>query len=330
MRLHARLIGLSLVASACARPHALATAAAASTLAVGTVHEDAFFSEALGVSKHLAIYLPPSYARDPNRRFPVAYYLHGLGGSETDWLSRAGIDRVADSLIASGAPEMIVVMPDGDDGWYTTWVDQLEYKTCADTVRGEAASRYCVAHQRYDDYIARDVVHYVDATYRTHADRGHRMIGGLSMGGYGAITLALRHPELFAVAVSHSGVLSPRYFGPHPFSAPPRYASSPEELRTIGGAFAARYVRYWGLDSTRWRAADPALIAADARGSAPALYFDCGKDDPFIDQNRALDWELTRLGVPHTFVERNGTHNWRYWSSWIGVGMAWGVQHLSG
>ena len=311
------------------RPHAPATAAAAIDRAAGTVHEDTFFSEALGVAKHLAIYLPPSYAREPNRRFPVAYYLHGLGGSETDWLSRAGIDIVADSLIAAGSPEMIVVMPDGDDGWYTTWTDQLDYKTCADTVRGEAPSRYCVAHQRYDDYVAHDVVHYIDATYRTRADRGHRMIAGLSMGGYGAITLALRHPEIFAAAVSHSGVLSPRYAGSRPFAAPPRYAATPEELRTVGGSFAARYLRYWGTDSMRWRSADPAVIAAEVHGVTPALYFDCGKDDPYIDQNRALDWELTRLAIPHTFVERSGTHNWRYWSSWVGVGMAWGVHALA-
>jgi len=317
-----------MVVGACAGAHPPMTTGATANRFTGTVHEDAFFSDALGVTKHVAVYLPPSYVREPNRRYPVAYYLHGLGGSETDWLSRAAIDVVADSLFAAGTPEAIIVMPDGDDGWYTTWVDQLDLKTCADTVRGESAARYCVAHQRYDDYVTRDVVRHVDATYRTRADRGHRVIGGLSMGGYGAITLALRHPDLFAAAVSHSGVLSPRYAGARPFNAPPRYAATPDELRTVGGAFAARYLRYWGTDSIRWRAADPAIIAAGVRGAKPAIYFDCGKDDPYIDQNRALDWELTRLGVSHTFVERAGTHNWRYWTSWVGVGLAWGLGRL--
>ena len=325
----APLIGFLILMGACAPTRTPVVATPTANRPTGTVHEDAFFSDALGVEKHVAVYLPPSYSRDANRRYPVAYYLHGLGGSETDWLSRAAIDVVADSIIAAGAREMIIVMPDGDDGWYTTWSDQLEYQTCADTVRGEAAGRYCVAHQRYDDYVVRDIVRHIDATYRTRADRGHRMIGGLSMGGYGAISLALRHPDVFAVAVSHSGVLSPRYSGPRPFSAPPRYAATPDELRTVGGSFSARYLRYWGTDSTRWRDADPAIIAARSRGARVALYFDCGKDDPFIDQNRALDWELTRLGVDHTFVERSGTHNWRFWASWVGTGLRWGLQRLS-
>jgi S-formylglutathione hydrolase FrmB len=291
----------------------------------GTVHEDLFFAPSLGVSKRLVVYLPPSYGRDTTRRYPVAYYLHGLSGTETDWLSKGSIDAVADSLFSRGVPEMIIVLPDGDDGWYTTWVSQVAYRTCADTLHNESPERYCVAHERYDDYIARDVVQHVDSTYRTRRDRDARGIGGLSMGGYGAISIALRHPEVFGFAASHSGVLSPMYIGPRPFVEPIRYATTVDDLKRATGGFWPRYLLYWGTDLDRWRAADPSRLAALAvqRGRMPALFIDCGQDDGFVDQNRAFHAELTRLGVRHEYAEWPGAHTWRYWSSHVGQSLAW-------
>jgi S-formylglutathione hydrolase FrmB len=290
-----------------------------------------FFSDALGVRKHLVIYLPPSYDRDARRRFPVAYYLHGLSGAEADWVAKGGIDVTADSLFATGLPETILVMPDGDDGWYTTWATQYSYVTCADTLHVESPSRYCVQHERYDDYVAHDVVAFIDAHYRTVADRAHRGIGGLSMGGYGALILALRHPETFAAAASHSGVVSPMYTGPHPFAEPARYGTTLEELRPAAGGFWARYMNFWGSDIARWRAIDPAHAAealANSRGVRPALFFDCGTEDGFIDQNRALHAELTRLGIEHTYAEWPGAHTWRYWSVHVAESLAWMTRRI--
>ena len=292
----------------------------------GTVHEDVFFSQALGVRKHLAVYLPPSYSRDTTRRFPVAYYLHGLSGSETDWLSRAAIDVIADSLATAGGPEMIVVMPDGDDGWYANWADPIPYRACADTTRNESPNRYCVQRADYEDYIARDLVSFIDSRYRTMDDRAHRGIGGLSMGGYGALILALRHPDVFGAAASHSGVVSAMYSGPKPFAAPARYATTVDELRALGSAFWNRYTRFYGSDLERWRGADPARVAErlkQANRPIPALFIDCGRDDGLVDQNRALDWELTRLGIPHKYAEWPGAHTWRYWSTHVPESMAW-------
>jgi S-formylglutathione hydrolase FrmB len=292
----------------------------------GTVHEDQFFAPSLGVSKHLVVYLPPSYGRDTTRRYPVAYYLHGLSGTETDWLSKGSLDAVADSLFARGVPETIIVLPDGDDGWYTTWVSPVAYRTCADTLHNESPDRYCVAHERYDDYIARDVVQHVDSTYRTRRERDARGIGGLSMGGYGAISIALRHPDIFGAAASHSGVVSPMYAGPRPFAGQVRYAANVDELKTVTAPYWSRYLLYWGTDLDRWRAADPAHIAEQAkrRGQRlPALFLDCGREDGFVDQNRALHAELTRLGVAHQYAEWPGAHTWRYWSSHVGESLAW-------
>ena len=292
----------------------------------GRVHEDVFTSEALGVAKHLVVYLPPSYDRDRNRRYPVVYYLHGLSGTETDWLSKGSIDVAADSLFANGTREMILVMPDGDDGWYTTWANQVPRASCADTLHTESADRYCVAHERYDDYIAHDVVGFVDAHYRTRADRAHRGIAGLSMGGYGAVILALHYPRVFAAAASHSGVLSTLYVGPHPFTEPARYAERVEDAQPAAGGFWPRYQLYWGSDIAHWYAADPARAAAallHAGGPMPALLIDVGRDDGFADQNRAFHSELVRLGIQHEYAEWPGAHTWQYWSTHVRQSLAW-------
>jgi len=295
------------------------------------VHEDVFHSDALDATKHVVIYLPPAYATSPTRRFPVAYYLHGLGGSETDWVSKGGIDGAADSLFAAGTPEMILVMPDGDDGWYTTWTTQVPYAQCADTLHVESPDRYCVRHERYDDYVARDVVAYIDAHYRTMADRAHRGIGGLSMGGYGALSIALHYPNVFAAAASHSGVVSPMYVGPHPFAAPVRYGGNAEQIKPAAGGFWPRYLLYWGTDTSRWAEADPAHEAKrlqQSGGTMPALFFDCGKSDGFVDQNRALDAALTAIDVPHAYAEWAGAHTWRYWSTHVRESLAWMGQRI--
>src|SRR3954469_23523747 len=83
----------------------------------GSVAQESFFSDVLGVRKRLVVYLPRSYTRESTRRYPVVYYLHGLSGSQGDWVSKGGIDGIADSLFGASTPEMILVMPDGDDGW---------------------------------------------------------------------------------------------------------------------------------------------------------------------------------------------------------------------
>jgi S-formylglutathione hydrolase FrmB len=305
---------------------ASAIASASTPVPAGEIHEDIFESNALGVRKHAVVYLPPSYAKDTTRRYPVVYYLHGLSGTETDWAAKGSIDVAADSLFARGTPEMIIVLPDGDDGWYTTWTTQVAYRTCADTIKTESADRYCTQRQRYDDYIARDLVRHIDAKYRTINDAGRRGIGGLSMGGYGALSIALRYPDVFSAAASHSGVVSPLYAGPKPFKEPVHYATTVDELRPTTGGFWGRYLLYWGTDLARWREADPAHIAEALRrrgGRMPALYFDCGVDDGFVEQNRALHAELTRLQITHTYQEFPGAHTWKYWSTHVRESLAW-------
>lgn len=301
------------------------------------VHTDTFWTQSLGVRKALTVYLPPSYASSPNRRYPVLVYLHGLTGNERNWVDNGMLDRTLDSLAAAGRGEAIVVMPDGDDSWYTTWNILAASPPCAsDTVRKEPAATYCVPWTHYDDYIARDLVSYVDSHYRTISDRRHRGIAGLSMGGYGAMTLALAYPDVFGAAASHSGVLSPRFLGPKPFTPPARYAADSAQFKTAAGGLWTSMLPAFGHDTIGWTARDPARIAirAQQRQRAdgtpiPALRIDCGVQDPYVDQNRDFHATLERLGVSHQYAEWPGKHDWPYWRVHAVESLTFLLQHTA-
>jgi S-formylglutathione hydrolase FrmB len=306
----------------------LALGAPPADTARGTVRPDTIWSGALGVPKRLLVYLPPSYDRDRSRRYPVAYYLHGAWGAEDDWVTLGRIDRTLDSLIAAGLLEMIVVLPDGDDGWYTTWNALNNTAACrADTARREPAQTYCVTWPKYDEYIARELVAHVDSAYRTLAQREHRGIAGLSMGGYGAVSLSLRYPDAFAAAASHSGVLSPRYAGPVPYAPPTRYATGVDVVRGRYSPALWELMRpVFGRDTIGWRARDPTILARHLVASGtrvPALFVDVGGDDPFLEQNRAFRAELTALGIAVQYREWPGKHDWAYWRAHVVESLGW-------
>lgn len=303
----------------------------------GTVVTDTLWSQALATRKALVVYLPPSYRVSPGRRYPVAYYLHGATGDETNWTQRARLADVMDSLVAGGMPEMIVAMPDGDAySYYTTYNVLLDAAGCRRLMLppGGSAEHDCVAWPHYDDYIAYDVVRHVDARYRTQAARPHRGIAGLSMGGYGAITLALQYPGAFAAAASHSGVLWPLDLAPAPAGGRqlPRSTADSAAFARYRAANAPRYAPVFGTDSTGWRARDPATIAARlvARGGAlPALYADCGTEDLFLPENRAFRDAMASLRVPLEYHEWPGGHTWTYWHAHLGQSLRWLAAHIA-
>ena len=303
-------------------------APAASPARASEVRVATFDAPSLGVRKHYLVYLPASYATERSRRYPVVYYLHGADGNEADWVSRAAIDWVMDSLVARGGPEMIVVMPDGDESWYANSATPADSAACAAARGGEDPTLRCVARADYDAYLTGDLVRHVDSTYRTRAGRAHRAIGGLSMGGFGAVRIALAHPDLYAAAASHSGVLSPLFIGPRPFAPPARYTTTIDTLKTLfGGRYTGELRATLGADVAAWRSSDPTELARRLRAAGrplPALHFDAGRDDALvIDQNRAFDAELTALGVPHVYAEWPGRHEWKYWRAHVGEGLFW-------
>jgi S-formylglutathione hydrolase FrmB len=306
----------------------------------GALRIDTVWSQSLGTHKRLYVYLPPGYARDTAARFPVLFYLHGVGGDEENWVRLARLDRVMDSLVAAGHPEAMVAMPDGDDSWYTTWHTLPDAAACrADTARAEPADRYCVPWPHYDDYVARDLVAHVDSAYRTRAESRHRGIAGLSMGGFGAVTLALAYPDVFAAAASHSGVLAPSLIGPRPFpanatAADAQWARTPAELRQAAGdmRFTRWFAPKFGTDTIGWYARDPGRLVQRllAAGRAvPALAIDCGVDDVYLGQNRAFAATLRALGVAHEYREARGGHTWDYWRAQLPSSLAWLLRQVA-
>ena len=126
------------------------------------------------------IILPADYESSGDKRYPVLYLLHGLTGNYLNW-ANMGAGKAAKGL------DLIVVMPDGGNSWYLNWAESGEGQKNA-----------------WDDFITKDLIGHVDSTYRTIASREGRAINGLSMGGYGGLTLGLRHPDLFCSIGSHS------------------------------------------------------------------------------------------------------------------------------
>ena len=302
----------------------------------GTVRTDSLWSQSLGVHKQVVVYLPPSYhtAEAQGRRYPMAVYLHGAWGSESDWTAQGRLAGTMDSLVAAGMPELIVVMPDGDDGWWTTWHYLIDHAACRRVSRRESPDTYCVPWPKYDDYVINDVVGYADATYRTRRDRASRAIAGLSMGGYGAISIAARSPETFAVAASHSGVLRPALMADSSGGAVVwRDARTTSELRTTSGAARWSIIQpAFGTDSVSWMGRDPTrLIArAKARGATlPVFFADVGTGDYLLAQNRSFRDAMQSLGVPLTYREWSGVHDWAYWRAHLAESLRFIATHLT-
>lgn len=298
------------------------------TPATGTLRTDSLWSPSLGVWKRLVVYLPPGYAHDADERHPVAYYLHGMWGSEDNWSAQGRIGAIADSLIARGMPELIIVMPDGDNGYYTTWATPGNYEACRQQPPiPEPAATYCVPTPRYDEYLARDVVRHVDSTWRTLADPAHRAVAGLSMGGYGAVTLALRHPEVWSAAASHSGVLALIMRGRSADGAPVGAPNGDALERIWGPRFWPLIEPVFGRDTAGWWAREPARLARERASSGvspPALFIDVGVADGLVlEGNRLFVDELRRLGMPAEYHEWPGAHTWEYWRAHVPESLAW-------
>ncbi len=242
----------------------------------GEIVHAALSSEALGVDKDVTIWLPRRYGAG-EARCAVIVLLHGVGGDETDF-ERMEIASRADEIDL----DAIVVMPDGDDGYWVDWAGPLPWDECMTELPPwrrpepgrpppEELAHFCVRRQRYESYVVHDLLDWVDATYRTRPERGARGIGGMSMGGLGALSIAMRHPDVFSVAVSHSGAVSLLYAGPHPFE--PGRALLLDDSTAWGLGREERVPgmpdwvrRIYGPDLEGWRAHDFARGLAPGRG----------------------------------------------------------------
>jgi putative tributyrin esterase len=328
-----RLVRVGVLLMACAT-----TACTQPAWRRGTVQTDTIWSQALGVRKSLVVYLPPSYADlTAKRSYPLVVYLHGGLGNETDWTRDGRLAATMDSLIAAGMQEMIVLMPDGDDGWWTTSHGLNDVAACRRVERKEPADQYCVPWPKYDDYVTHDLLTYADSAYRTLRRRQTRAIAGLSMGGYGAISIAARSPSVFVAAASHSGVLQPALMIDSSQYATTgtvtiRNGRTTDELRTASGTRWPRIAPAFGLDSVSWMARDPAALIerAQRRGETlPAFFVDVGTADHTLTMNRSFRDRMQVLGVPLQYAEGPGAHDWLYWRTHLPESLRFLASHLT-
>lgn len=239
------------------------------------VRIDSLFSPSLGIMKKYSILLPKGYSS--GTRYPVLFLLHGYSGGHTDWTSRT---KLADYI---GDTPLLIVMPDAENSWY------INSKT--------------EPQRRFEDYVVIDLLAFVSRHYAIDTTR--MAIAGLSMGGYGALMLAFRHPTLFRFAASLSGALSiPRDLDVWEQTTWGRRIAP--SLRTAFGT-SGKYDEEHDL---------PSLLRNLRKPSLPYFYVVIGTKDEFptfLPANRSLTDSMRACAVPYEYHETPGGHNWQYW-----------------
>ena len=223
-------------------------------------------SEKMAKKVPATLILPDAYSQQSEQRFPVLYLLHGAGGSHASWRSPVVL-KLADQY------GFMIVCPDGGvTSWYLDSPIDPTFQ--------------------YETFVAQECVAYVDAHFRTHADRNSRATCGFSMGGHGALYLAIRHPQTFGTACSISGGVDIRPF-PTNWDLPTRLGD-----RTT--------------HAENWETHTVINQANALKDGTLAISFECGTEDFFLQVNRALHQQFFEQKITHTYAEHPGSHTGKY------------------
>jgi enterochelin esterase-like enzyme len=248
----------------------------------GTIVRDDVVSVALGgQKKDFLVYLPPSYntAQGQIKHYPTLYLLHGSPGRDSDWFTGGKADQAADTLIALGKiSELIMIVPDGNGrpGQTSEWGNSYDQR------------------QKIETYVSSDLVKYVDAKYHTIADAAHRAIAGLSMGGFGAMNIAVHHPDVFGYAIS------------------------------LGGYYRAEG-SIWGNNALYMHQNSPIeVLPSDRQAWLLQIYIGAAtKDQPYYTYAKQFVQELGKLHMRYQFDVENGSHSWHVWQMQIYYTLPW-------
>ncbi|MBX5450916.1 alpha/beta hydrolase [Thermogemmatispora sp.] len=248
----------------------------------GTVVKDSFASPSLhGQRRSFLVYLPPSYNTPAaqQRRYPVLYLLHGSPGKMVDWITGGKAEQSADTLIDLGKiPELIMVFPDGNGrpGATSEW--------------GNSSDR----QQLLENYVAIDLVQYIDSHYRTIPAPADRAIGGNSMGGFGATNIAIHHPDVFGFVIS------------------------------LGGYYRAEGP-IWGSNPAYRRANSPLYTIASNRRSQQLAFFlgAATRDQPYYSDTLQFAQVLKQHHVRYTLDIEKGYHSWHVWETQLYHALLW-------
>jgi len=244
-----------------------------------------FHSAALNKDVNYAILLPASYNKESKRRYPVLYFLHGMNGNEREF-ERRGVAATVEKMEAGGKiGEFIIVSPAGGNSFYINSKSGV----------------------RYEDAIVKDLIPYIESNYRAVGGSKGRAIQGISMGGFGALMIAFKHPEMFSSVTAHCAALFPTL---------PKPSGDDRRAQFL----AALIGRIFGdpPDDEFFKANNPFDLAdsnqAAIKKSGLKIYFDVGDQDRygFTQPNKAFDEKLNKAGLAHEFHVFPGSHGWEY------------------
>ncbi len=235
-----------------------------------------------GMTVGFNLILPRDYAKS-ERHYPVLYLLHGYTDHYPAWVSYTNLVQYARGC------EEIIVMPEGDNGFYTNSHSDPELA--------------------WEDFLIRDLIPYIDSHYRTLASRQGRAIAGLSMGGYGAMKLGLKYPRMFAAVASLSGALASAQPGKEGID-------DPVFQKLVEGIFGPP-------DNPQRANEDPfQLVKKVSTEEVPQLYIAIGSSDFLLEENREFAKLLSSLKIPYEYREVPGKHEWPVWDRQIQVVLA--------
>jgi S-formylglutathione hydrolase FrmB len=241
---------------------------------------------------HYCVYLPAGYdagaEKHPPQKYPVLYFLHGLGDNEQTLFNSGGWTLLDELRRQHKLGEFLIVAPEGGRTFYINSAD---------------------GRVRYGDFFLQEFVPLIEGKYRISKNRDNRAISGISMGGYGALRLAFSHPEMFSAASAQSAAL---------------ITDSPHELDIAmqsGSQLGKILTPVFGdpVDVQHWDENNPFLLARQNMAALHkvAIYFNCGQDDNYGFEKgaAALHAQLEKAGVKHTYHAYPGDHSLVYFLS---------------
>ena len=242
-----------------------------------------FYSDILQSDKNFTVYLPKSYTIDTERKYPVVYMLHGANENDWEWanIPTSMINEAITKSTADGmAAEVIMVCPNATEG---------------------TMGYFNREGWNYEDYFFKELIPFIESHYRVIADKGHRAIGGLSMGGGGSFNYGLAHPEMFSSVYAISGAV-------------------PASLNA-GEQENSSFSRQFNIDDLS-EAQIEEIKTVD-------FVLDCGDDDFLYDANVACYQSMKKAGLTCEFRSRNGAHASYYWYDSLGYALVWFTRHFS-
>lgn len=226
------------------------------------------YSQSMKKNIKTVVVVPDNYSK--SKPLPVFYLLHGYSGNYANWVKAEAVKTGADQY------QMIFICPDGGYGsWY--WDSPIDPTF------------------KYETFVSSELVKWVDKNYATISSAKGRAIAGLSMGGHGALYLAIKHPDIFGAAGSMSGGVDIRPF-----------PNNWDMAKRLG-----KYAEY----PERWEKSTVINMLHLIEPKTLSLIIDCGTEDFFFKVNENLHAQLLLRNIPHDYITRPGAHNWPYWEN---------------